>query len=182
MNAAIITVHGPREGDRHIFPGTTLDNHPTERHATREFAGEMSQSPARERLPAIIERTAKPGKMSACGDKANPLFKRGRGGRVGRACNTENESGWYQALLAIAATLRSRPRRLCRPRPEAQGVSLGWQSLGFVSPLASSTNLTKFRSDGPERSSRQSPPPRSPATPQRSPCQARRRETDCAFR
>ncbi len=23
-----VTVHGPREGDRHIFPGTTLENPP----------------------------------------------------------------------------------------------------------------------------------------------------------
>ncbi len=37
-----ITIHGPREGDRHIFPGTTLDNLPTERCASREFAGKMT--------------------------------------------------------------------------------------------------------------------------------------------
>ncbi len=47
-----VAVHGPREGDRHIFPGTTLGNHPTTRDTFLEFAGKMSQSPARERLPA----------------------------------------------------------------------------------------------------------------------------------
>ncbi len=37
---------GPGEGDRHVFPGTTVDNLLTERCASREFAGKMSQSPA----------------------------------------------------------------------------------------------------------------------------------------
>ncbi len=46
----LVTVHGPREVDRHIFPGTTLGNRPTEGHSSLEFAGKMSQSPARERL------------------------------------------------------------------------------------------------------------------------------------
>ena len=45
-----VTVHGQREGDRHIFPGHTFGNHPTGRHTSLEFAGKMSQSPARERL------------------------------------------------------------------------------------------------------------------------------------
>ncbi len=45
-----VTVHGPREGDRQIFPGATLDNLLTGRCTSREFAGKMSQSPARERL------------------------------------------------------------------------------------------------------------------------------------
>ena len=49
-----VTGHGPSEGDRHIFPGTTLDNHPTARDTFLEFAGKISQSPARERLPPSI--------------------------------------------------------------------------------------------------------------------------------
>ena len=49
-----VTVHGPSEGDRHIFPGTTLGNHPTARDTFLEFAGKMSQSPARERLPGAL--------------------------------------------------------------------------------------------------------------------------------
>ncbi len=44
------TVHGPRERDRHIFPGTTLDNLLTGRCTSREFAGKTNQSPACERL------------------------------------------------------------------------------------------------------------------------------------
>ena len=46
----MVTVHGPREGDRHIFPGTTLGNHPTARDTFLEFAGKMRHSPARDRL------------------------------------------------------------------------------------------------------------------------------------
>ncbi len=37
--------------NRHIFPGTTLDNLLTERCTLREFAGKMSQSPARAFVP-----------------------------------------------------------------------------------------------------------------------------------
>ncbi len=37
-----VTVHGPREGDRHIFPGTTLGNLPRARDTFLEFVGKMS--------------------------------------------------------------------------------------------------------------------------------------------
>ncbi len=52
VDKAEVTVHGPREGDRHISPGITWDNLLTERCSSGEFAGRMSQSPARQRLQA----------------------------------------------------------------------------------------------------------------------------------
>ncbi len=54
MKAERRDIVGPREGDRHIFPRTTLDNLRTGRCTSREFAGKMSQSPTRERLPFIL--------------------------------------------------------------------------------------------------------------------------------